>query len=146
MVRHRLDKMSQGGRGKAGWGDKLPKGQGRGIAIANWGSDGKPEVGTTCATVAKVEVSKSGQLYPMIRMADAPRSLRVHFGGLTNNLRFNEIGEPPVGPIGPAIGNAIFQGQTRSHDTLAQARLELDLSAGARRGLRASGRSQISQC
>jgi isoquinoline 1-oxidoreductase subunit beta len=38
-----------------------------------------------------------------------PRSLHVHFGGLSNNPRFNEIGEPPVGSIGPAIGNAIFQ-------------------------------------
>jgi isoquinoline 1-oxidoreductase beta subunit len=148
---------------KAGWGQKLPRGQGRGIAIGNWGGDGKPQAGTTCATVAKVEVSKSGQLeilqidvafdtgrvlnrdavateleggtlfglnmslneelnikdgrivegnydqYPMIRMADVPRSLHVHFGGLSNNPRFNEIGEPPVGPIGPAIGNAIFQ-------------------------------------
>jgi len=148
---------------KAGWGQRLPRGQGRGIAIGNWGGDGKPEAGTTCATVAKVEVSKSGQLkilqidvafdtgrvlnrdavatqleggtlfglnmslneelnikdgrivegnydqYPMIRMADVPRSLHVHFGGLSNNARFTEIGEPPVGPIGPAIGNAIFQ-------------------------------------
>jgi isoquinoline 1-oxidoreductase subunit beta len=41
-------------------------------------------------------------------MADVPRSLHVHFGGLSNNPRFSEIGEPPVGPIGPAIGNAIF--------------------------------------
>jgi hypothetical protein len=48
--------------------------------------------------------------YPMIRMTDVPRSLHVHFGGLSNNPRFNEIGEPPVGSIGPAIGNAIFQG------------------------------------
>jgi isoquinoline 1-oxidoreductase beta subunit len=47
---------------KAGWGEKLPKGQGRGVAIGNWGMDGKPDAGTTCATVAKVEVSKSGQL------------------------------------------------------------------------------------
>jgi isoquinoline 1-oxidoreductase subunit beta len=148
---------------KAGWGAKLPKGQGRGIAVSNWGMDGKPNAGTTCATVAKVEVSKSGQLkilridvafdtgrvlnqdavatqieggtlfglnmslneelnvkngqivegnfdqYPIIRMATAPRSVNVHFGGLSDNARFSEIGEPPVGPIGPAIGNAIFQ-------------------------------------
>jgi isoquinoline 1-oxidoreductase beta subunit len=148
---------------KAGWGSKLPRGQGRGIAIANWGMNGKPDAGTTCATVAKVEVSKSGQLkilqvdvafdsgrvmnrdavaaqleggtlfglnmtlneelhikngrivegnydeYPMIRMADLPRALHVHFGGLSGNPRFEEIGEVPVGPVGPAIGNAIFQ-------------------------------------
>jgi isoquinoline 1-oxidoreductase beta subunit len=148
---------------KAGWGTKLPRGQGRGIAIANWGMNGKPDAGTTCATVVKVEVSKSGQLkilqvdvafdcgrvmnrdavaaqleggtlfglnmtlneelhikngrivegnydeYPMIRTADVPRALHVHFGGLSGNPRFEEIGEVPVGPVGPAIGNAIFQ-------------------------------------
>jgi isoquinoline 1-oxidoreductase beta subunit len=148
---------------KSGWGKTLPKGQGRGIAIANWGIAGKPDTGTTCATVAKVEVSKKGELkilqidvafdtgrvmnrdavateieggtlfglnmslneelnvrdgrivegnfdeYPMIRMADVPRALNVHFGGLSNNPRFSEIGEPPAGPIGPAVGNAIFQ-------------------------------------
>jgi isoquinoline 1-oxidoreductase beta subunit len=149
--------------GKSGWGQPLPKGQARGIAVANWGMDGKPDAGTTCATVATVEVSRSGELkllridvafdtgrvmnrdaieteivggtlfglnmslneelnikdgrivegnydqYPMIRMADVPRSINVHFGGLSDNPRFNEIGEPPAGPVGPAVGNAIFQ-------------------------------------
>jgi len=46
--------------------------------------------------------------YPMARLADAPK-INVHFGALTGNARFAESGEPPVGPIGPAIGNAIFK-------------------------------------
>jgi isoquinoline 1-oxidoreductase beta subunit len=45
----------------------------------------------------------------MIRMADVPPQINVHFGGLTGHDRFTEIGEPPVGTVGPAIGNAIFQ-------------------------------------
>lgn len=150
-------------KAKSGWGtDTLPKGQGRGVAIANWGMGGKAEAGTTVATVAKVEVSPEGVLkvlqldvafdtgrvvnedavrteleggtmfgynmsmneglnikdgaivegnfdeYPMIRMADVPPQINVHFGGLTGHDRYNEIGEPPVGTVGPAIGNAIF--------------------------------------
>ena len=141
----------------------MPRGQGRGVAVANWGMKGNTEAGTTVATVAKVEVSKAGKLkilqidvafdtgrimnqdavrveleggtlfglnmsvnegltikdgqivegnfdvYPIIRMADVPRTINVHFGGLSDNPRYNEIGEPPVGSIGPAIGNAIFQ-------------------------------------
>lgn len=47
--------------------------------------------------------------YAMLRMADVPRILRVHFGGLSGHERYSEIGEPPVGPIGPAIANAIFR-------------------------------------
>jgi isoquinoline 1-oxidoreductase subunit beta len=147
---------------KSGWGKSLPKGQGQGIAIANWGMDGKPQFGTTCAAVATVEVSKSGELkvlevdvafdtgrilnrdaiaaqveggtlfglnmalneeltiengrivegnfdtYPMIRLADTPK-INVHFGGLSGHERISEIGEPPVGPVGPAVANAIFK-------------------------------------
>jgi len=46
--------------------------------------------------------------YPMLRMADMPQ-INIHFGGLSGHERFSEIGEPPVGVIGPAIGNAIFR-------------------------------------
>jgi isoquinoline 1-oxidoreductase beta subunit len=46
--------------------------------------------------------------YPIVRTADVPK-INVHFGGLTGHDRFSEIGEPPVGPVGPAIGNAIFK-------------------------------------
>lgn len=150
-------------KAKSGWGEPLPKGQGRGVAIANWGMGGQPEEGTTVATVAKVQVSPEGELkvlqldvafdtgriinedavrteleggtmfgynmsvneglniengrivegnfdeYPMIRMADVPPQINVHFGGLSGHNRYFEIGEPPVGTVGPAIGNAIFQ-------------------------------------
>src|SRR3569833_1380230 len=47
--------------------------------------------------------------YSMLRLSDTPRNLHVHFGGLSGHDRFNEIGEPPVGPFGPAIANAIFR-------------------------------------
>ena len=46
--------------------------------------------------------------YPMLRMADIPQ-INIHFGGLSGHERFAEIGEPPIGVVGPAIGNAIFR-------------------------------------
>lgn len=45
--------------------------------------------------------------YHVLRTADVPK-INIHFGGLTGHDRYAEIGEPPVGPVGPAIGNAIF--------------------------------------
>ncbi|MCR5879597.1 xanthine dehydrogenase family protein molybdopterin-binding subunit [Phenylobacterium sp. J367] len=146
---------------QSGWGEPLPRGQGRGVAISNWAGRGKPGAGTTVAAVARVEVSKAGELsvrqldlafdpgsvmnrdgvlaqleggaifglnmtlneeltirdgrvvegnfheYPMVRLGDVP-TLRIHFGGVSNGERFSETGEPPVGPVGPAITNAIF--------------------------------------
>ena len=47
---------------RSGWGKTMPKGMAQGIAIANWGMNGKPEAGTTVGVVATVEVTKSGQL------------------------------------------------------------------------------------
>lgn len=149
---------------RSGWGEPLPRGQGRGMAISNWGNWGSkdPQAGTTAAVVAHVDVSRAGELrvlqldiafdcgsvinrdavmaqlqggmifglnmslneelniqdgrivegnfdqYPMVRMADTPE-INVHFGGLTGHARFSEIGEPPVGPVGPAVANAIYQ-------------------------------------
>ncbi len=46
--------------------------------------------------------------YPMLRLADMPE-INVHFDALSGHDRFEIIGEAPVGPVGPAIGNAIFQ-------------------------------------
>lgn len=46
--------------------------------------------------------------YPMVKMADCPE-INVHFDALSNHQRFDIIGEVGVGPIGPAIGNAIYQ-------------------------------------
>ncbi|RLT92971.1 xanthine dehydrogenase family protein molybdopterin-binding subunit [Ketobacter sp.] len=147
---------------KAGWGQPLPKGQGRGIAISNWPHSGSRQRGATVCAVARVEVSKSGQLQvqqidftfdcgrivnrdavaqqiqggiiyglsmslnegltivdgavkegnfdslPLLKMADMPR-INIHFDALSGHDRFAIIGEAPVGPIGPAIANAIYQ-------------------------------------
>ena len=45
----------------------------------------------------------------MLRTGDIPPVINVHFDGLSGNDRFSEIGEPPVGVVGPAVGNAVFQ-------------------------------------
>jgi isoquinoline 1-oxidoreductase beta subunit len=47
--------------------------------------------------------------YPILRLGDGIPQIRVHFGALSGHDRFAIIGEAPVGPVGPAIGNAIFQ-------------------------------------
>ena len=52
--------------------------------------------------------------YPMLRMADAPK-LRVHFGGLTGAERSAEVGEPPVGPVGPAVGERHLRRHGQAH-------------------------------
>jgi len=149
---------------QSGWGTKLPPGQGRGIAVSNWGNwaSKDPQAGTTAAAVAHVEVTQAGELrvlqidlafdcgrvidrdlvtaqmqggviyglnmalneelnlrdgrivegnfdeYPMLRLGEIPR-IKVHFGALTGHARYSEVGEPPVGPVGPAVANAIFQ-------------------------------------
>ncbi len=147
---------------KSGWGKPLPKGMGQGVAIANWGNDGKPLAGTTVCVVATVEVSPNGVLtihaldaafdcgrtvnrdaveaeiegglifglnmtlneeitvkdgrivegnfdaYTILRTGDLPKKIAIHWGGLSGHDRFSEVGEPPAGPVGPAIGNAIF--------------------------------------
>ena len=47
--------------------------------------------------------------YRLLRINDRLPVVNVHFDALSNHDRFDIIGEAPVGPIGPAIGNAIFQ-------------------------------------
>lgn len=47
---------------KAGWGKPLPKGEGRGIAIANWPNAGLRKNGTTVCCVVHAAVSRSGEL------------------------------------------------------------------------------------
>src|SRR5262249_18952472 len=43
---------------QAGWGKTLPKGWAQGVAIGRWGAEnGKPETGTTVATIATVEAT-----------------------------------------------------------------------------------------
>ena len=147
---------------KAGWGESLPTGQGRGIAISNWPHSGSKQRGATVCAVAHVEVSKAGELsvrridftfdcgrivnqdavvqqiqggiiyglnialnegltivdgavkegnfdsLPLLKMADIPE-INIYFEALSGHDRFAIIGEAPVGPIGPAIANAIYQ-------------------------------------
>lgn len=47
---------------RAGWGRRLPHGHAQGIAIGNWGMDGRSESGTTAAVVATIEVTDAGVL------------------------------------------------------------------------------------
>ncbi len=147
---------------KAGWGRKLPRGEGMGIAITNWPVATIKNFGSTMAAVARVSVSKAGELrvhkvdiafdcgkvanadavraqieggtifglnmtlneemtlkdgaivegnydeYPMLRMGDQLPQIDIHFGALSGHDRFDLMGELPVGPIGPAVGNAIY--------------------------------------
>lgn len=147
---------------KAGWGEPLPKGQGRGIAIGNWPHPGERQAGATVCAVAHVEVTQAGELtvhridftfdcgrivnqdavaaqleggiiyglnmslyegltiadgavveqnfdsLSMLKMGDIPE-INIHFEALSGHDRFGIIGEAPVGPIGPAIANAIYQ-------------------------------------
>ena len=54
-------------------------------------------------------VSNNFDTYPMLRMRDVPVNIRTHLDATSGHERINEIGEPPVGPVGPAIANAIFK-------------------------------------
>jgi isoquinoline 1-oxidoreductase beta subunit len=47
--------------------------------------------------------------YPMLRLGDGLPRINVHFEALSGHERFAIVGEAPVGPVGPAIGNAIHQ-------------------------------------
>ena len=59
-------------------------------------------------TIAQGVVQQSNyHNYRMLRMADAP-PVRIHWGGMSGADRFAGMGETPVGPIGPAVANAIF--------------------------------------
>jgi len=54
-------------------------------------------------------VERNFNQYPMLRLSDGLPMINVHFDALSGLDRFDIIGEAPVGPVGPAIGNAIFQ-------------------------------------
>jgi isoquinoline 1-oxidoreductase beta subunit len=152
---------------KAGWGRTLPKGEGLGIAIANWPNAGLRRNGTTVCCIVHAAVSQKGELsvkrvdlafdcgrvanrdaaaaqlegavifglnaaineeitlrdgavvetnfdkYPMIRIGDAPPVINIHFEALSGDDRFQPVGEPAVGPVIAALGNAIFQATGR---------------------------------
>jgi isoquinoline 1-oxidoreductase beta subunit len=47
--------------------------------------------------------------YRMLRVGDKLPQINVHFDALSGNGRLDIVGEIPVGPVGPAVANAIFQ-------------------------------------
>jgi len=152
---------------KGGWGEHLPKNEGRGIAISAWPLDGHHDSATVMAMVAHVAVDASGRIavrkvdiafdcgrvadrdgvrkqveggvihglnaalneeitiadgavvesnydsYPVLRMGQVPSQIDVHFDALSGHERFATVGEVAMGPIGPAVGNAIFQATGR---------------------------------
>jgi isoquinoline 1-oxidoreductase subunit beta len=58
-------------------------------------------------------VERNFNAYRMLRMDDELPVINVHFDALSNHDRFDIVGEAPVAPIGPAIGNAIYQATGR---------------------------------
>jgi isoquinoline 1-oxidoreductase beta subunit len=46
--------------------------------------------------------------YRMLRMADTPRTIRIHTGAMSGHARYSGVGEVAVGIVAPAIANAIF--------------------------------------
>jgi len=114
---------------KAGWGKSLPAGRALGIATNS-------ELGTAVAEVAEVSNGiraqvegaiimgmsacmyeemevKAGKITPtifgpyrMVMMKDAPKEINVTI--LESGDAPKGIGEPPIGPIGAAIANAVF--------------------------------------
>ena len=54
-------------------------------------------------------VERNFDQYPMLRLGDRLPQINVHFDALSGHERLGIIGEAPTGPVGPAIGNAIFQ-------------------------------------
>jgi isoquinoline 1-oxidoreductase beta subunit len=46
--------------------------------------------------------------YPMLRIGDSPKRIDVHFGAVSGHSRMAFVGEAAVGPVPPALGNAIF--------------------------------------
>jgi isoquinoline 1-oxidoreductase beta subunit len=47
--------------------------------------------------------------YPMLRIGDVPKRIGVHLGAVSGHERMAEVGESPMGPVPPALGNAIFR-------------------------------------
>lgn len=75
--------------------------------------EGSIIMGLSAAMYEKMEV-KDGSLYPtiygpykMALMRDAPKEIDVHI--INSSEKPGAVGEPPMGPIGAAIANAVFR-------------------------------------
>jgi isoquinoline 1-oxidoreductase beta subunit len=92
---------------ESGWGKKLPKGRGPGIA-AHY------SFVSYIATAGEISF-KDGRVqqdnfnaYEVTRMDAAPRVIRVHIVPGDYSKPMGGVGEPGVPPIPPALCNAIF--------------------------------------
>jgi len=97
---------------KANWGGPLPAGHAHGIAC-------NTDVGTVVAQVAEVSLTlieqmqiKDGKVdldnfntYPLLTMKESPDVDTVLLEG---DGRPRGVGEPAIGPVAAAIGNALF--------------------------------------
>ncbi len=54
-------------------------------------------------------VEQNFNAYRLLRMGEDVPDIRIHFDALSDNDRFDIVGEAPVGPIGPAIANAVYR-------------------------------------
>jgi isoquinoline 1-oxidoreductase beta subunit len=150
----RMRAALQAAADRSGWGNGLPEGRGRGIALATDGGtvvaevaeisldqdsgrirvhrvvaavdpgrvinpdgaraqiEGSIVMGTSAALLEEITV-KDGRVqagnfdsYPLIRMAEAPDVETILLEAPDGKPR--GLGEPPIGPIAAAIGNAFF--------------------------------------
>jgi isoquinoline 1-oxidoreductase beta subunit len=150
----RMTAALQAAADRSGWGNGLPEGLGRGIALATDGGtvvaevaeisldqdsgrirvhrvvaaadpgrainpdgaraqiEGSIAMGTSAALLEEITVEdgrvQAGNFdrYPLIRMAEGPDVETILLEAPDGKPR--GLGEPPIGPIAPAIGNALF--------------------------------------
>jgi isoquinoline 1-oxidoreductase beta subunit len=63
--------------------------------------------------------------YRVMRLGDVSTKINIHLEAISGHERFSIVGEAPVGPVGPAIGNAIFQATGKRIRTMPFRKVDL---------------------